>query len=153
MSIRLVALVLLLTDRWGRRHIQPERLSKRRAARRAAKRPPTKPLDWRTAVAAVREINADERDGPAILAIASIPFILWFYPGLLVGWLVDSALTPVLGEHAAQTVGGTVWLVAITGAAWFLVRAALAWLGARWRVSWIDDLVILGTAIALAARR
>lgn len=145
--------MFLLTDRWGRRRIQPERLSKRRAARRAAKRPTTKPLDWKTAVTAVHEVNADEGGDPAILAIASIPFILWFYPGLLVGWLVTSALAPVLGEQAAQSVGGTVWFVAVTGAAWFLIRAALAWLGARWRVSWIDDVVILGTAVALAVVR
>jgi hypothetical protein len=145
--------MLLLLDRWSRRHIQPERLSKRKAARRAAKRPAATPLDWTAAVAAVRDLNADEHGEPAILAIASIPYIVWFYPGLLVGWLVDSALTPVLGEQVAQTVGGTVWFVAITGASWFLARAALAWLGARWRVSWIDDAVILAAALALAVRR
>lgn len=153
MSIRLLALVLLLMDRWDRRSIQPERLSKRKAARRAAKHPPAKPLDWRSAIATVRAVNADERGDAVVLAIAAVPFGLWFYPGLLVGWLVASALSPVLGEAAAQSVGGTIWLVSIAGAAWFLVRAALAWLGARWRVNWLDDVVILGAAIALAVRR
>lgn len=145
--------MLLLLDRWSRRQIQPERLSKRKAARRAAKRPPAAPLDWKAVVATVRNLNADEPGDPAILAITSIPFIVWYYPGLFVGWLVDSALTPVLGEQVAQSVGGTVWFVAVTGAAWFLIRAALAWMGARWRVSWIDDVVILGTAVALAVVR
>jgi len=152
-SIRLLALMLLLLDRWGRRDVQPERLSKRKAARRAAKRPPDEPLDWKSAVDTVRNVNAEERGEAAILAIASVPFILWFYPGLFAGWLLSSALSPALGESAAQLLGGTLWLVSIAGAAWFLIRAALAWMGARWRVNWIDDAVILGAAIAMAVRR
>jgi hypothetical protein len=101
----------------------------------------------------VRNVNAEERADAANLAIASVPFILRFYPGLFAGWLVSLALSQVLGESVAQFLGGTLWLVSIAGAAWFRIRAALAWMGARWRVNWIDDAVILGAAIAMAISR
>ena len=100
----------------------------------------------------MRQINDDERGGVAVLALAAIPFVLWFYPGLLVGWFIDAALRPLVGETTAHVIGGAVWLVSITGAVWFLMRAALAWVGVRWRVSWFDDAVILIAAIALARR-
>lgn len=122
----------------------------RRASRRARAIPSPPVGSWLGARLAARDAAQSGDSGTLLLMSITLmgAGIIWFYPGLVAGWVIESVLSAV-GLPIAAAIGRAVWALSIVGTLWFLFRAGLAGAGARLRIGVLDDGVVCIGALLL----